>query len=298
MAPIYLTTPPALPLQGVLSGNSVSPSFTPYPDYTNIPDFDHRSVHSWGTVQLTYPSPLTGTVTITRSTDGSVYSPLTSLIDGSILSQVSTLGASANYRMHEYDKDASWRIECNLSAGSIKYACSGDVGSLTPQVWANIVCPQQFDGVRYSQSQLNAYKALLQTPVKDSDLVGNIVLYKRCHYNTFAKLSVPAAAKRRRGGLFIEFFDRDICAEYADVVSIVDRLGNPFSSAPSISYRSFIYTTGQRAVASNLDTVTSPNDFMSPYSQWGIHGYLSLMEAVRYSPDLEALPVNFQALGL
>lgn len=196
---------------------------------------------------------------------------------------------------------AMYRLECTMTVGSVTWQASNDFPEDGTGFQSfNPVLPNLYG---MTPAQLQQLYALKWTPLSDADLAGNLTLYKACAGNAFAKLSVPAAAKRCKGPLFGLGSNREIRAEYADAVSVVDASGNALSSARSGLDPTTVYAPGSRVIAKDLNAqvagvLPSLGEFTSSHFWAGIYGYVTLLEAATMHINLSSPLPNLAALGL
>lgn len=152
--------------------------------------------------------------------------------------------------------------------------------------------------VSMTAAQMQTLYQTKSTPIADADLAGDLTFYKTCAGNVIAKLTVPAAAQRLKGSLFLYGSNRQIRSEDANVVSLVDGNGNAVTSAKSISDASTTYTPGSQVTAKDVYGNSSSYSFSDSRSQVGIYGFLTLLEAATGYLSTASTAPNLTALGL
>ena len=260
-----------------------------------------------------------GTVTLTASTDGGqTFNPVVEA--GTTLPAL----ASANGGLINFlqQPNTIYRLEFNFTsfgtnnAGVANYTVGvgSDVGpanvvtlSAVNMQGSSYGMPSvaTVDSGSITAAQVQKLYDAIRVPLTDSGIAGALTAYKSCTYGTLngdgsytpagtaiATISIPSAAQRARQRHAVIGLDRQIRAEYADVVSVVDENGNSLSVAystldpPKAGYTGTRYVPGQRTTSANLAPFNpSTGNFTDATNTSGIQCFATLIEAATCGPQ-------------
>lgn len=274
-----------------------------------------------------------GTATLTASTDGGqTFSPVTE--NGAALPILASSGQGTINMLPQ--ANTVYRLEFSVtdlgagSNGGVNYTIGAGVSIGAPNIVTLASVNMQsspygmsapiVDQTLMTNAQVQKLFDAMHAPLTDSGISGLLTAYKACTYGTLngdgsytpagtaiAKLSIPTSAQRARQRHAVIGLDRQIRAEYADVVSVVDEKGNSlaagfsFVDPPKAGYTGTRYVPGQRVTSANL-TLFNPSTgaFTDATNTSGIQCFATLIEAAtcggqfgkageNHQPDLIAL---------
>lgn len=210
----------------------------------------------------------------------------------SALYQIVTSDASGSafFVAFGQDKDVSMTLPDNMVAASNYPLDFVGLGSIV--LGSGGTVPANF--VAMSAAKFLSLYQTRWTSLGLSDVAGAITLYKRTKGGALATLSVPAGAQRAIGG---DLYSPARCvrASSVTVTALVDVQNNPVTSDVSTADPQTTYAVGTTITARDL--LNSGKALAD--GQWGIHGYMTKLEAATLGVYWDGMPgPNLAALGL